>query len=117
MAEPIRDPKKLQAQVEEFQTLQRQAQVLGMQNQQMQMQIEELNLAQEALKDATGKVYAAIGNLLVETEKSKAKKDLTEKIEVFEVRKKALAKQETQIKEKLESLRKELEKATGQQSK
>jgi len=114
MAEPIRDPKKLQAQVEEFQALQRQSQVLGMQNQQVQMQIEELNLAQEALKEASGKIYAAIGNLLVETEKNKAKKDLAEKIEVFGVRQKTLSKQEAQIREKLETLRTELEKSVGQ---
>ncbi|MFH1306250.1 MAG: prefoldin subunit beta [Candidatus Micrarchaeota archaeon] len=113
MAESIRDPKKLRADVDEFQRLQRQMQMLGMQKQQMQMQIEEMKLAQEALKDAKGEIYKAVGNLLVEAEKGKTKKELEGRIETFEVRRGTIAKQEEKMREKLDSLRKELEKATA----
>lgn len=114
MAEPIRDPKKLQMQVEQIQNVQRQMQVLGMQKQQVQMQIEELKLAKEALKDAGGDIYRAAGNLLIQTDKAKAKKEVDERIEVFEVRQKTIAKQEEKAKEMFESLRKEIEKGTAE---
>ncbi|MFA5108062.1 MAG: prefoldin subunit beta [Candidatus Micrarchaeia archaeon] len=112
MAEPIRDPKRLQSQVQEFQKMQRQMQILGIQRQQMQMQIEELTMAQEALKGAKGEVYQAVGNLLVPTDVAKAKKDIDEKLEIFDVRQKTIAKQEEQMKSKFDSLRSVLEKET-----
>ncbi len=112
MAEPIRDPKKLQAQLDEFQSTQRQLQMIGVQRQQLMLQVEELKMAQEALKDASGTVYKAIGNLLIETSKSGAGKDLAEKIETFEVRSGTLAKQEEKLRARSDSLRSELEKMT-----
>ena len=112
MAEPIRDPKKLQQQLEEFQSLQRQLQFITVQRQQVAMQVEELKMAQEALKDASGTVYRAVGNLLVETTKSEANKDLSEKIETFGVRAGTMAQQEEKMRSRSDELREELEKAT-----
>lgn len=114
MTEPIRDPKKLQQEIIQFQDLQRKMQVYEAQSQQMQMQIEELKLAQDAVKSSSGKVYKAIGTMLVETKKDDAKKELVEKIEVMEVRLKTLKKQEDKTKEELDKLRGELEKMTAQ---
>jgi prefoldin beta subunit len=114
MAEPIRDPKKLQMQIDQIQNVQRQMQVLGVQKQQIQLQIEELKLAKDALKDADGEIYKAAGNLLIQTDKPKAKKEVDERIEVFEVRQKTVAKQEEKLREMFESLRKEIEKETAE---
>ncbi len=111
MAEPIRDPQKLQSQVDEFQNLQRQLQMVGMQRQQVSLQVEEMKMAAEELKDAPGKIYKAIGNLLIETSAAAAKKDLTEKLETFEVRAGSLGKQEDKLRAKSEELRAMLEKA------
>ena len=111
MAEPVRDPKKLQSQVDEFQNLQRQLQMVSMQRQQVQMQIEEMNMATEELKTASGKVFRAIGNLLIETSVAAAKKEMTEKLETFEVRNGSLGKQEEKLRARSEELRAYLEKA------
>jgi len=113
MAEPVRDPAKLQGQLEEFQNTQRTLQMYSMQRQQLSMQLEEMKMAQEALKEAPGKVYKAIGNLLIETTAAAAKKDLSEKIETYEVRAASMAKQEEKARAKAEELRVELEKMVG----
>ena len=116
MAEPLRDPKKLQAQVEEFQRTQRQLSILASQRQQMLMQIEEMKMAQEYLDDvkSDGAIYKAIGNLLVETDKKSAKKEVSERVDLFELREKTLKKQEDDIRARFDKMRAELEKATAQ---
>jgi prefoldin beta subunit len=68
-------------------------------------------MASEELKSASGKIYKAIGNLLIETSTAAAKKDLSEKIESFEVRAGSLGKQEDKLRAKSEELRAMLEKA------
>lgn len=85
----------------------------SMQRQQLSMQLEEMKMAQEALKEAPGKVYRAIGNLLIETTAAAAKKDLSEKIETYEVRAASMAKQEEKARAKAEELRIDLEKMVG----
>ena len=115
MTEPLRDPKKLQAQVEEFQRTQRHLSILASQRQQMLMQVEEMKMAQEYLEGSKegGVIYKAIGNLLVETDKKSAKKEVDERIGVFELRENTLKKQEDDVHQKLEKMRKELERATA----
>jgi len=115
MVEPLRDPKKLQAQVEQFQRMQRQVSLLASQRQQMLMQIEELKMAREYLDGSKegAQIYKAVGNLLVETDKKGAGKEIVERMEVFEVREKALKKQENSSRQKLEGMRAELEKAVA----
>jgi len=115
MAEPMRDPKNLQAQIEEFQRTQRQLSLIASQHQQMLMQLEELKLAQEYLKDtkAESAIFKAVGNLLVQTEKKSANKEIDERLEVFDVRERSLKKQEDTVRERLDKMRKELEKAAS----
>ncbi|MFH0926952.1 MAG: prefoldin subunit beta [Candidatus Micrarchaeota archaeon] len=116
MAEPLRDPKELQAQVESFQRMQRQVSIIASQRQQMLMQIEELKMAQEYLSGAKAdaQIYKAIGNILVQTDKKGADKEIGERIEVFEVREKALKKQEEGGRQKLDGMRAEIEKVVSQ---
>ncbi len=112
MAEPIRDPGKLQAQIDEFQNLQRQMQLVMMQHQQIQVALEELKAAKAELAVAKGEVFKAVGGLMIQTDVASAKKDVDEKLEVFTVREGTLAKQEEKLKGRLESLRADLETAT-----
>ncbi len=113
MAEPIRDPKQMQAAIDEYQGIQRQMQLVMMQRQQMEVQLEEMKNAQEELKTSSGGIYQLIGNLMIETNKEAAKKDLAEKIETVTVRTASLAKQEDKTRARLLDLRRELEKASG----
>ena len=113
MVEPLRNPEKLQSQLDDFQNLQRQAQMLAMQRQQVELQLEELNMAQEELAKASGKIYKAAGNLLIETTAVAAKKELAERIETMGVRAASLGKQEDKVKSRSEELRAELEKMVG----
>ncbi len=113
MVEPVRDPQALQAQLDDFQNMQRQLQMLSMQRQQVNLQLEEMKMAQEELGKATGKIYKAAGNLLIETTSAAAKKELAERIETFEVRATALGKQEEKARAKSEEMRAALEKMVG----
>lgn len=112
MAEPLRDPKGLQAQVEEFQKTQRQLSLIASQRQQMLMQIEEMRMAQEYLKGTKteSEIYKAVGNLLIQSDKKSANKEIDDRLEVFEVREKTLKKQEDTLREKMDKMRKEIEK-------
>lgn len=82
----------------------------------MLMQIEELKMAQEYLKGAKAdaQIYKAIGNLMVQTNKKEADKEITNRIETFEVREKSMQKQEDTVRANLEKMRAELEKAASQ---
>lgn len=111
MAEPIRDPRKVQDQLSEFQSLQRNLQMFGVQRQQAQMQLEETKAAQEEVKGASGLIYKAVGNLLVQTTREEAKKDLSERIETLGVRSATMEKQEQKMRTRADELRAQLEKA------
>ncbi len=118
MVEPLRNPKDLQAEVEEFQKTYRQLSTIATQRQQVIMQIEELKQASDYLKkskdDTT--IFKAVGNLLVQTQKKDANKEVDDRLELFELREKTMKKQEDSTREKLEDMRKKLEKATTQPS-
>lgn len=111
MADPLRDPKQIQAALEEFQQLQRQLQMVLMQRQQMAVQMEEMKNATEELKKTSGTVYRLVGTLMIESSKDDAKKDVAEKLETFEVRNGTMQKQEERMRARLEGLRADLEKA------
>ena len=114
MAEPIRDPKQMRAALDEYQSLQRQLQMVMIQRQQMEVQVEEMKNAQGELKGSSGGIYQLIGNLMIETNKEAAGKDLAEKIETMGVRTGTMQKQEDKVRAKLLELRRELEKASGE---
>ena len=116
MAEALRDPKDLQAEVEEFQRTYRQLSAISTQRQQIIIQIEELKMAQDYLKKTKESevIFKAVGNLLIQSEKKGASKEIDDKLELFELREKTMKKQEDSTREKLESMRKKLEAATSQ---
>ena len=76
------------------------------QKQNFQTQILELENALKELK--TSEVsYKMVANILVKADKETLKKDLEEKLEVFNLRIKAIEKQESKLQEKAQSLQSE----------
>ena len=111
MAEQLRNADELQKKLAEFQDLQRQLQMVSGQKQQLVMQVEEIKMAEAELVKSDKTVYRYVGPLLIETTKTDASADLTEKRELFEMRVSVLEKQETKMRPKYDELRNELEKA------
>lgn len=82
---------------------------LMMQKQQFQSIAFETENALKEL-DSAPKVFRIIGELMVESDKSKLKKDLEQKKELADVRIKSFVSQEDKLREKSKQLQKELEK-------
>ncbi|MCX8163341.1 MAG: prefoldin subunit [Candidatus Micrarchaeota archaeon] len=115
MAEAIRDPLKLQAQVNEFQRLGQQLQILDAQEQQLNFLIDELKQAQEELKKSSGAIYKAAGHLLIEIDKKSATEEVIEKLELYQNRLKSLQKQRDSMKQKFNELRQTIESSIAEQ--
>ena len=77
------------------------------QKQQFQIQLAEIESALGEL-DNTQKAYKIVGNIMVESEKNELKADLTSRKEMLELRIKAMEKQESQVREKAQSLQSEI---------
>ncbi len=93
----------------DYQNLERQLQSTVLQKSQLQFQANEINVASEELKKATGDVYKSIGSVMVKSSKEDAEKDLKERKELAEIRMNALAKQEEKLRLHLETLQQKLE--------
>ena len=77
------------------------------QKQQFQAQNMEVENALTQLKD-TDKVFRIIGNIMVASSKDKAKKELTEKKEIVELRLKTFDKQEEKLRNQANELQQEV---------
>ncbi len=99
-----------EAKIRDFERSRSQLLTVSAQKQQMQMQSNSMKQALDELaKTKEKKVYKAVGNILIQTETSKAKKELQEKKESVDLRIKTLQKQEDSIVNKLNKLKSELE--------
>ena len=98
------DEKKLQ----EMQILEQKLQNSFMQKQAFQMELAETNSALEELEKSGDDVFKIIGQLMIKSEKSKIKDELSNKEKLLELRVKSIEKQEMVFAEKIESLRKEV---------
>lgn len=102
----------------EYQELQMQLQTLAMQKMQFSEQKEEYNQAQKQLESSTGRVYAEIGGLILETSKDAAIKGLGEKLESADMRLGIINRQYEEASKREQSLRTtlttELNKKQGQ---
>lgn len=68
----------------------------------------ELSESQEALKElenSKDEVFKIIGQIMVKSEKSKMKEEISNKIKIFELRMKNLEKQELSLAERMEKIR------------
>jgi len=105
------DEKEIEKQIGEFQNLQRQLQMVSVQKQQIQIQLEEIKLASEELGKSKGAVFKAAGNMLFETSKDEAEKELKERKEALDTRVSMLSKQEEKIRARLTELKPKLDAA------
>ncbi len=92
----------------EYQMLQEQLQSLAMQKEQFKEQKEELKEALEELEKAKGKIYLAIGGVMVDTDKETATKSVKEKQETTAMRLGIVEKQFDEISKKEQSLRSDI---------
>lgn len=92
----------------EYQLLQEQLQSLAMQREQFREQKEETKLALEEVEKAKGKVFLAIGGVMVDTDKETAVKNLKEKMESNAMRLSIIEKQFNDSSKKEQSMRAEI---------
>jgi len=103
---------QLRHDIEEYQSLQRQLQMLALQHQQLSAQLGETERALAELEKAQGAVYKAAGMVLLETSKEGAAKDLAERKEALAARIAMLSKQEEKIAQRLKEMQVRIEGAS-----
>lgn len=99
-----------QAKLAEFER--NRSQLLGISAQKQQLQIQSMTLKQalgELAKTKEKKVYKAIGNILIQSDTTKVKKELEEKKSSADLRLKTIQKQEDSLVNKLNKLKSEIE--------
>ena len=106
--------KDIQAKISQLSMIEQQAQQFSVQKQQFQAQLVETESAEAELEGAR-ESYKIIGNIMVAKKKEELKKELAEKKEVLNLRVESFEKQEEKLKEKAESLQKEVMDAMKEQ--
>ncbi|RAP47477.1 MAG: prefoldin subunit beta [Methanosphaera sp. rholeuAM74] len=106
----------LQEQLNQFQQLQQQAQNIAMQKQSIEIQVNEAKKALDELSKTAddGEIYKTAGPLLIKTNKADSEVELNDSIELLELRKKTIDKQEKRVTSRLEELQVELQNAMQQ---
>ena len=99
--------KETEEKIGKMQLLEQNMQNFLMQKQQFQSQLIELNSALEEL-DKSETSYKIVGNIMVRSNKDDLKKDIESKKEMAELRISSIEKQENELKEKAQSLQKEV---------
>lgn len=99
--------KDIQEKIGQIQMVQQNMHNLASQRQQFQLQQAEVETALAEI-DASEKTYKIIGNIMVSVDKVKIKEDLEEKRQMLDVRIKSIEKQETNLRDKAESIQKEV---------
>ncbi len=94
--------------VQEIQMLEQNLQNLLLQKQAFNMELSETKAAAKEIENAGDDVFKIIGQLMIKSDKSKVKEELSNKERLLELRVKSLEKQELVISTKIDSLRKEL---------
>jgi len=93
--------------VQEIQILEQNLQNLLLQKQAFQMELAETIAAKREIENAGDDVFKIIGQLMIKSEKSKIKEELSNKERLLDLRVKSIEKQEMVFAEKIETLRKE----------
>lgn len=106
----------MQQQIAEFER--NRAQLLNISAQKQQLQLQSTLIAQsieELEKTKEKKVFKAVGNIMVQVEVEKTKKELAEKKESLDLRAKSLQKHEESLVNRLNKLKSEIEKSQPSQ--
>ncbi len=107
--------KDIEKMIKDYQQVQAQMRSLAMQLDQYQLQRSEIETAKAEVEKAAGKVYLTVGGVMVETNKEAATKNITEKMELLEVRLQSSSKQYNELKAKEQTLREKLTQLSKQQ--
>ena len=91
--------------IQEMQILEQSLQSILYQKQAFHMELSETRAALNEIKDSKDQVFKLVGQLLIQTDKDKIKKELDDKEKFLDLRLKSLEKQEKNLSEQLESLR------------
>ncbi|MDE1846539.1 MAG: prefoldin subunit [Candidatus Micrarchaeota archaeon] len=101
-------PQEVEKMIRDYQMVQEQMRNFQIQVEQLQMQSNELQTAKEEVGKATGKVYVAIGGVIVETSKETALKNIDEKSETSTVRLQSANKQLNELRAREKQLREKI---------
>lgn len=105
---------QLQNQIAQYQQADQQLQNVAAQKAQMQAQERELQRTVEELSKSTGDVFKNVGVLLIKVDdKDALKADLEESLETIGIRIKGLEKQETGLRQKVDTLQQAINTAMG----
>lgn len=99
--------KVLQEKIAKLQTMEQSVQQYVMQRQQFNAQLLEIDSALSEI-ESSQEMYKIIGNIMVKSSKATLKKELEHRKEMANLRIKTLEKQEGKIKDKAETLKKEV---------
>ena|SRR3989344_4073161 len=94
--------------IQEIQILEQNLQNLLLQKQAFQMEISETIAAKREIEMAGEDVFKIIGQLMIKSDKSRIKDELSNKEKLLDLRIKSFEKQEISLIEKIDSLRKEI---------
>jgi len=100
-------PQETQESISKLQMIEQNVQSLLMQKQQFQAQMFEIDSALKEL-EKTNESYKIVGNVMIKTEKAPLQEELGKKKEILDLRLKNIDKQEKQLKDKAETLQKEV---------
>jgi prefoldin beta subunit len=100
-------PKETQESINKLQMIEQNVQALQMQKQQFQAQLFEIDSALKEI-ERTDDAYKIVGNVMIKADKTALKAELGSKKEILDLRLKNIDKQEKQLKDKAETLQKEV---------
>ncbi|MEM0094843.1 MAG: prefoldin subunit [Candidatus Micrarchaeaceae archaeon] len=89
----------------DYQIIQEQLRNTKLQIEQLQIQQTELGIAENEVKNATGKIYRTVGGVIVESDKDSSLKDIAEKKETTGLRIQRLNKQLEELNKREAELR------------
>ena len=102
--------KETEEKITQLQILEQNLQSLLLQKQTFQNQTLEIDSALKEMESSKKEVYKIVGNIMIASEKEALKNELNSKKEISELRLKNIEKQEKIIKEKAETIQKEITK-------
>ncbi len=94
--------------IQEMQILEQNLQSLLLQKQAFQMELSETQSALKEIENSGEEVFKIIGQLMIKTDKSKIKQELSNKEKILNLRTKTIEKQEIPLTEQLDKLREEV---------
>ncbi len=111
-------PPQLQNLIAQLQQVQQQLQLVITQKAQLEALLEEAKQALNEVQnlDENTPIYKTVGSILVKEGKEKLLKELTEKVDSYDIRIKTLTRQEERLRERFAELQKKIQGMLGQQA-